>query len=453
MSSQGVAPFHIEGVEADPTTGVVALRYSFEETAASHQPNHFTERIQLPPRPAGTGDSAGFDAAARVLLLIAGVSYYKSQAPTTIVVEVATTMAERALTEAVYDHGLREFAYTNDLPIPLQTQFEWAGGLRQAVSPPTSMNGIGRPLVPFGGGKDSTVVLSLLPEATPVTINGTSTHASVARVLGHELLSVTRKLDRLDELTNPDRFNGHIPITAIVSSIAVLLAAAEGYTSVVMANEAAASEPTLWNGAEPVNHQWSKGADFEALFVAALAASGIEVRYFSLLRQISEPEIIALLARQTEALPHLISCNRAFSGRTVGGENEAPQRWCGECPKCLFTYLLLATELTPDVLIPIFGSDLLNRAELVPGFAELWSTQKPFECVGERTDAASALSTLAKDSYWSDRSVVQELASAAQHALSDPDPNPIRTSSIPAPPPVPAVFAERLNAALGALAV
>ena len=453
MSSQGAAPFHIEGIEADPTTGAVALRYSFQATATAPQPSRFIERIQLPLSPAANGSFTGFDSAARILLLVAGVSYYKSQAPTTIVVEVATTMAERALTEAIYDHGLREFAYTNDLPIPLQIQFDWSGGLRQDAHPPARTNGLGRPLVPFGGGKDSTVVLSLLPEATPVTINGTSTHASVARVLGHELLSVTRKLDRLDELTNPDRFNGHIPITAIVSSIAVLLATAAGYTSVVMANEAAASEPTLWNGTEPVNHQWSKGADFEALLVAALAATGIEVQYFSLLRQISEPEISSLLARLTPALPLLISCNRAFAGRTAGGEDEAPQRWCGECPKCLFTYLLLATELTPDVLVPIFGSDLLNRAELVSGFAELWSEQKPFECVGERTDAATALSTLANDPRWSNRSVVQELAASAQQALSNPDPSPMRTSSTPAPPPVPSAFAERLNAALGALGV
>ncbi|NNF55994.1 MAG: hypothetical protein HKN03_16330 [Acidimicrobiales bacterium] len=453
MSAQGAAPFHIEGFSADPGTGAVALRYSFAATAASPQPSRFTERIQLPPTPAGARVSSGFDAAARILLLLAGVSYFKSQAPTTIVVEVATTMAERTLTEAVYDHGLREFAYTNDLPIPLPIRFQWSGGLVQDARPSASIDEIGRPLVPFGGGKDSTVVLSLLPEATPLTINGTTTHATVAHVLGHQLLSVTRKLDRLDELTSPNRLNGHIPITAIVSSISVLLAAAASYTSVVMANEAAASEPTLWSGPEPVNHQWSKGADFEALFVAALAAAGIEIRYFSLLRQIGEPEIIALLARQTAALPHLISCNRAFSGRTAGGENEAPQRWCGECPKCLFTFLLLATELPPDVLVPIFGSDLLNRPQLADGFAALWSEQKPFECVGERTDAATALSSLANDPHWSTRLLVQELALSAQHALSVPDPTPRRTSSTPPPPPVPAPFAARLNAALGALGV
>ena len=96
-----------------------------------------------------------FASAARILLLVAGTSYYKSQAPSTLVVEVATTAADRALVAAVYDHGLREFAHVNGLDIPLVDHIEWTGGLRPPT--PVRLRGedIGRPLVPFGGGKDS----------------------------------------------------------------------------------------------------------------------------------------------------------------------------------------------------------------------------------------------------------------------------------------------------------
>ncbi len=322
----------------------------------------FTETIRLPDARDAHRNDDGFLAAAHLLLLIAGVSYYKSQAPSTVVVHVPTTSRQRRLVQAVFDHGLREFAHTNDLPIPLVNEFVWHS--EPVVGEPLSVldaESIGRPLVPFGAGKDSTVVLAVLPEATPVTVNPTSTHDTVAKVLGHELLHVRREVDQLGELTRPDRFNGHVPITAIVSAIAVMLAARDGYDAVVMANEAAASEPTLWtetggraaSTAVAVNHQWSKGSEFETLYAAAVAETVAGVRYFSLLRTVAETDIIRLLSRRTDVLPHLISCNRAFVGRTAGGESEAPQRWCGNCPKCLFTFLLLATELGP--LHPVGG--------------------------------------------------------------------------------------------------
>ena len=434
---------------ADPATGSITLSYRFADVDGTS----FIERIQLPER---TGDippeSTEFASAARILLLLAGVSYYKSQAPTEIVVEVPTTTEERALVATVYDHGLREFAYSNDLPIPLVQNFVWSGGHIDSVPAPDRPDAalIGRPLVPFGGGKDSTVVLSLLPEGTPITVNGTSTHNAVAAALGHELVSVSRQLGRLNELTSPDRLNGHIPITAIVSAIGVLLAARDGFSSVVMANEEAASEPTLWADGEPVNHQWSKGAQFEALFADALAAAGLSVRYFSWLREVSEPKIIALLSKQTAALPLLISCNRAFAGRTAGSDVEAPQRWCGECPKCLFTYLLLATELPPDVLVPIFGNDLLANPSLTPLFAELWSDEKPFECVGERADAARAMLRVARDTRWAGRAVPADLAARAAAALAAPETSRESGAGLLVPGP-PTPFLRRMSEALGAL--
>ncbi len=418
MSLRGSEPFHIRHVDADPVTGLVRLHYGFDGGP------EFVEEVQLPP--GGPDRPPGFAAAARLLLLLAGTSYYKSRAPRSVVVEVPTTLAERALVTAVYDHGLREFAYTNRLEIPLVDRFDWAGGTVEAVRSGPLPEAIGRPLIPFGGGKDSTVVVSLVPEGQPVTVNPTTTHHRAARVLGQQLISVRRRIDRLDELTSPDRLNGHIPITAVISAIALLLAARDGYSAVVMANEAAASEPTLWTGpgAVPVNHQWSKGAAFEMLFRDAITEGGLGVGYFSLLRSMSEEQIVSILSGRREVLPHLLSCNRAFAGRTAGSADEAPQQWCGECPKCLFTYLLLATELGPEELVGIFGADLLDLGERTAGFEALWAPEKPFECVGERADAARAMARLAADPRWSGHTVVARLAESARRTLTEaPEPD------------------------------
>jgi hypothetical protein len=416
VASRGTVAFHIRHVSADPQTGQVELRYGFDQL-------QFVERIELPPSDTAE-DSPQFQAAARLLLLVAGTSYYKSRAPRTVVVEVETTQAERDLVEALYDHGLREFAYTNGLDVPLIDRIHWTGDpIIPARSGGAGFGGIGRPLVPFGGGKDSTVVLGLLPEADPITVNPTSTHFAVAEVLGHRLIEVTRSVDRLDELTRSDRFNGHVPITAIVSAVCLAVAARDGYTSVVLANEEAASEPTLISDhpgsvGRSVNHQWSKGATFETLFDNAVMSVGIGVRYFSWLRSVNEPDIVALLSEQTEALQHLVSCNRAFAGRTTGRAGEAPQRWCGECPKCLFTFLMLATRLGPEQMKDIFGADLLATTDLLDGFVELWSEAKPLECVGERSDAADALLSLVHDPRWAGHIAVGELQRSAQEARS-----------------------------------
>ena len=52
--------------------------------------------------------------------------------------------------------------------------------------------------------------------------------------------------------------NGHVPVTGIISAIAVLAAVLGGRDAVVMSNEWSASVPTLEHDGRQVNHQWSK---------------------------------------------------------------------------------------------------------------------------------------------------------------------------------------------------
>lgn len=67
-------PFRYEGYQIDPGRGVLSCRYSLGD-------DRFTERVTVPGTDPGrwARDDAG--EAARLVFLLAGVSYYKTAAP------------------------------------------------------------------------------------------------------------------------------------------------------------------------------------------------------------------------------------------------------------------------------------------------------------------------------------------------------------------------------------
>ena len=134
--------------------------------------------------------------------------------------------------------------------------------------------------------------------------------------------------------------NGHVPVTGILSAIAVLAAVLEDRDAVVMSNEWSASVPTLEYQGRPVNHQYSKSEEFEAAFRAVLAASagGRCPEYFSWLRDRTELWVGQEFAKLGPYFASFRSCNKAFY-------TERARRftyWCGQCDKCAFIDLILA---------------------------------------------------------------------------------------------------------------
>ena len=80
-------------------------------------------------------------------------------------------------------------------------------------------------------------------------------------------LFVSRTLSKnLMELNKTDALNGHVPITAILSSIAVACAILHGHNAVVLSNEHSASAPNIKTAEAEVNHQYSKSLAFEKDF-------------------------------------------------------------------------------------------------------------------------------------------------------------------------------------------
>jgi hypothetical protein len=386
--------------------GRVTLRYALDDTI------EFVEEFDLPLRerlsPAARDNVEGL---LSLLHWVAGVSYFKTAAPPNVdCVTGAPPPATAALLDALYSEGLGEFAYMNKLPALPRPIFP-IGPLTER--PPVVEDGSPpRVLVPVGGGKDSAVALEVVRgsdrELALFSVGDAPPIARTAAVAGITRLICTRRLDPgLRALNDAGALNGHIPITAIVSCVAMLTAALNGFSSVAMANERSASNGNVvWDGID-VNHQFSKSLRAERLLRAAVAEAAPGLELFSVLRPASELAIARAFARMKPYHEAFTSCNTIFRlDPALRGTS-----WCCDCPKCRFVFLALAPFSEPAHLREIFGRDLLDDEAQFDGFALLTATggHKPFECVGEEEESLAAIRLLATQPRWSEHRVLRRL--------------------------------------------
>ncbi len=435
----------------------MTLRYGFDRGPA------FVESVVFETSPSSPWRDLGprFDRAVLHLQIAAGTSYYKVAAPPLVeVVGADLSEAEAEFHRRLYDDGLREFAVANGLRVPLPVAIASGPGRHHPRAPAPEPTSVGkrpsdaadRPgglLVPIGGGKDSMVLIEALRSSVP-TLFAVNPHPLVedlASRTGLDLVVVRRRLDpALAGLNRSGALNGHVPITAIVSLIAVVSCFLYGHDAIVMAVERSASEETRLVDGVAVNHQFSKSREFEALLRSLLADSlGSDLTYGSALRPYSELAIARAFAPLTDYHSTFCSCNRVFRRDASPGE-----RWCGHCPKCRFVALMLAPFLARSALADIIGSDLFADSDQVPGFAALMSDDdKPFECVGERRESAAALRLLTERPEWRDTPVVRALGARARALVSPSDVAAVLeadpTAAFPSPE-VAAAVARRLEA-------
>jgi hypothetical protein len=364
-------------------------------------------------------------AAVGLVHLTAGLSYFKAAMPPRV--RVHTTLAAATvepLLAALVGHGLAEMrtvaglgdrARTVDIEV-IEERTERAG------APTPALERLA--VVPVGGGKDSLVALDVVARSgrQPIVL-GIDTSGDPLGLLElerfHPVVRVRRTIDPvLLALNDRGALNGHIPITAIVMSIAVTVAALVGAGEVVMANERDASLPTRVVDGRPVNHQYSKSWDFEQRFARAVGDEVGVVDVFSLLRPVPEALVFGRVATMTDLLDRISSCNRV---RTRGGGSAQGARWCAACPKCAYSFLGLAAHLPPAVLVPIFGRDLLDDAGLLDeflGLLQLDGAERPFECIGEPDDARHLMRRCCERPGWRDSAVCRAVATRVAGAVA-----------------------------------
>jgi UDP-N-acetyl-alpha-D-muramoyl-L-alanyl-L-glutamate epimerase len=409
--------FRYESFSADADQGLLTCRYSLDG-------REFEERVTLAhdsQEHRNRWDTPQARAAARLVFLLAGISYYKTAAPPVIDLgETALTDLERGFLRDFYLQGLGEYAYKNGLDLSgLQIRArQAAAGAGQRGTAATGESAP-HPLIPFGGGIDSIVTVekirALAPDSALFVVSKPGARFDAiekpAAVTGLPVVRAGREIDpQLLRSAELGFLNGHVPVTGIISAIAILAAVLDGRDAVVMSNEWSASIPTLEYEGKPVNHQYSKSASFEAAFRAVLAASEQGLPdYFSALRDRTELWVGEEFARLTSYHGTFRSCNRAFHIDPA----RRLDHWCGQCDKCCFIDLILAPFMPAAALRDVFGvvPEPLEVAELAPKFRTLLgSGTKPFECVGEVNECRAAVLLAARRPDRAGTALLQELA-------------------------------------------
>ena len=308
------------------------------------------------------------------------ISYWKLACPKKVYITPFKLSEEQIKWwKKLYFNGLGEFFYLNGIKENVDDFMEII------CESDISLNKINIPLsdatlVPVGGGKDSVVTLELLKNKLPVIpliINprgATNECVKVAGFSDEQVAVIKRTLDpTMLRMNNEGFLNGHTPFSAMLAFYTLLIGFATNSKYIALSNESSANEPTVPDS--EINHQYSKSIAFENDFrdyVNKYISSDIE--YFSFLRPLNEIQIASLFSRNKDYYKVFKSCN-------AGSKTDS---WCGKCPKCLFTYLIMSPFISQEDLINIFGKDLLNDNDLQPILKQLKGEAdvKPFECVG-----------------------------------------------------------------------
>lgn len=374
--------------------------YSFDANARSLQLHYsldgavkFTEQYQFDFEYASY-DPALLDRALQNLFFMAGVSYFKTYLAPEIVINKGQLDAQSAaFFSKTYQRGLGEFFYVNKLDP--HTPVTFPATVSAIAPPPTTKVNEGL-LIGIGGGKDSLVSVELLRDKVDNLATWSMDHQSQLKPLieriGMPHFWVSREWDRsLLEHNKTGAYNGHVPISAIIACVGAVVAILSGRRDIVVSNEQSANEPTLHYQGVAINHQYSKSQEFERDYQALLAHTlGDHVRYYSLLRPLSEVRIADIFARVGFERYHDVfsSCNRAFT------HDSDHMFWDGTCPKCAFVFLALNPFIAPDKLEALFnGKNLLKDPQLNDTYRQLLGIEgdKPLECVGEVKESRAAM--------------------------------------------------------------
>ena len=324
--------------------------------------------------------------------LVELVSYWKATCSKNVIIKAGYINKEQIeFFKKLYFYGLGELFYTNGITPNYDDFINIKCELKEQNIEIPNYVGNGN-LIPIGGGKDSNVTLEIMKsdfeDNLCFIINPKQVTLSCAQTAGYsneKIVTVKRTIDKnLIELNKQGFINGHTPFSALVAFLSYFNAYITGKKYILLSNESSANESNV-DGTK-INHQYSKTYEFECDFNEYTKKYfKIDIKYFSLLRPLSEYQIAMLFSNYEKYHKIFKSCN-------VGSKKE-PWHWCCSCPKCLFVYIILSPFLYKEKLIEIFGEDLFEKEDLLDIFIELtgYGKTKPFECVGTYEEVRYAI--------------------------------------------------------------
>jgi UDP-N-acetyl-alpha-D-muramoyl-L-alanyl-L-glutamate epimerase len=426
--------FEFSGFAVDEKSRTIRLTYACGK-------HIFNEVITLPKDAilANLADPAG-QHALKLLHLISGVSYYKAfvRDVKRFVVPYYIPEEVKNYVKLVYEKGLGELLYTHKLSPRLNVYVQTKMDVEDIGASDLGLEGYSLGL---GGGKDSLVAVEILkrigePKISTFGVNAHEVLSAQAALLETTHSSIRRQVD-LQALKNLKEngnngivLNGHVPISAILVHIGLVNALAHNMSTVVVAVERSANEPTVKNylGVE-VNHQWSKSSEFEKALDSLLKSYvHRSAGFMSIVRPLRELEIMKLyfamrLAEKFKTVSS--SCNRSLAFTT--SRTEDSPLWCGECEKCAFMYLLMHGAGQPEFAQEIMRRDLFADTKLYFTYRGLLglSDTKPFDCVGDIAECRESMTTAKRT-----------MASAEQFKYDDPLPSTLWDEQYQLPPSI-----------------
>ena len=381
--------FNISRFEWNPNTYEAKFHYSFDESESFTEVINFSPLKEKSEFPIVKNDENELKQLLAHLHLALGVSYYKLFPTKEILVHTLDlTQEQKRFWNNFYIKGLGEFFYRN------QINPEWLAEFASVKDAPNYPKKIfmqsHKSLVLFGGGKDSLVTVELLKSQGQTFDlfsfwNDFPLHqiAQIPTEKKRLIIKRTLDLDQIKKLLNQGYYNGHLPITGIISFVSLVVSYLYGYDATITSLEKSADEGnTFYHGLE-INHQRSKSSEFEQDFQNYVHQRISEdFSSYSLLRKRYEIRIIQEFCKYPKYFYNFSSCNRNF--HQSWSKLARDKLWCWECPKCAFIYTMMRAFLGKEEVIQIFGKDLFDAGELVELFSELMGISgiKPFECVG-----------------------------------------------------------------------
>lgn len=328
--------------------------------------------------------------------LIELISYWKSTCSPKIIIKCGYLNEEQInWWKKLYFYGLGELLYTNNIKTNINDLLEikCLENNKEIISDENIEDNFEGYIVPIGGGKDSVVTLEtlkidrdkdycLIINPKPVTLKC----AEIAGLGYNNIIEIKRSIDQnLIELNKKGFINGHTPFSAMLAFVSYFVAYLLSKKYIALSNENSANESNVVG--EKINHQYSKSFEFECDFEEyAEKYLKMPIKYFSFLRPLNELQIAKIFSKHEKYHKVFKSCNV--------GSKEKEWKWCLNCAKCLFAYIILSPYLYKNKLVSIFGADMFENKDLLEIFIELTGNgeNKPFDCVGTYEEVKFAIS-------------------------------------------------------------
>ncbi len=328
--------------------------------------------------------------------LIELISYWKSTCSPKIIIKCGYLNEEQInWWKKLYFYGLGELLYTNNIKTNINDllDIKCFESNKEIISNENIEDNFEGYIVPIGGGKDSVVTLEtlkidrdqdycLIINPKPVTLKC----AEIAGLGYNNIIEIKRSIDQnLIELNKKGFINGHTPFSAMLAFVSYFVAYLLSKKYIALSNENSANESNVVG--EKINHQYSKSFEFECDFEDyAEKYLKMPIKYFSFLRPLNELQIAKIFSKHEKYHKVFKSCNV--------GSKEKEWKWCLNCAKCLFAYIILSPYLYKNKLVSIFGADMFENKDLLEIFIELTGNgeNKPFDCVGTYEEVNFAIS-------------------------------------------------------------